>query len=57
MSDLWLYIESDSDYSIDGSNGKGIKNKDKLDNQEQKVVSAPHRNPRMIRWGDQIALI
>ena len=57
MSDLWQDINPGSDSSDDRSSDERIKYQYNPDDQEQeKVVSVPCRNPRILRCGDQRAL-
>ena len=54
---LWLDIEPDSDYGVNGSSDEGSNDQENLDDQEQGMLSAPRMNPRRIIWGDQRSLI
>ena len=57
-SDLWPYIDTDSNSSNYGSDDEGIKDQENPYYQEQKeAVFFPSRNPRITRQGNQRALI
>ena len=56
MYDLCADIEPDIHSSVYGSSDEGMKDKEILYYQEQDMVSAAHRNPRRLRWGEQITL-
>ena len=54
VSDLWTYINPDSDSSKDRSNDEGIKYQYNPYYQEhEEVVLFPRRNPRKLIQGDQ----
>ena len=56
VSNFWPDIESDSDSSNGGSSDEGSKYQENLEDQEQEeVVLFTHKNPRILRQGDQRA--
>ena len=58
VSDLWpdIYPDSDSRYYVFSDKGSKYQ-ENQYDQEQYEVLLVPHKNPRRLRKGDQIALI